>query len=187
MICELHGRVIPEGQICGDCFREDHQAKRKAEKEAGKTFGRFRKFEASQKSKGRAYLKVKLQALVSKYVKKIYTDRGVYFDWITGKANNQAGLFGLHAAHYYPKGELWQLWCDPVNVGLTGHNHNVNKPETATMMRGMMVKVWGEEAVNDLDRRAEESKLRINTGMDPKHPDDLWLMASIKDMQNKLR
>lgn len=187
MICELHRRRIPDGQQCSDCFREEHLAKRKADKEAGKTFGRFRKFEASKETKNRAYLKTKLQALVSRYVKKIYQDRDVYFDWITMRPNNQSGLFGLHAAHYYPKGELWQLWTDPVNIGLTGHNHNVNKPETATMMRGMMVKVWGAEAVDDLDRRAEEAKMRIATGMDRKHPDDMWLMANIKELQKKLK
>lgn len=187
MICEHHNRYIPDGQVCSDCFREENDAKKKAEKEAGKTFGRHKKFQLSDSSKSRKRLKDKLQGLVSEYVKTLYKSKGVYYDWITGKANYQAGLFGLHAAHYYPKGELWQLWCDPVNIGLTDHNHNVNKPETAPMMRRMMIEVHGAEAILDLDRRAEDYKLRIQAGIDPRHPEDLWLVAMAKEMKAKIK
>lgn len=183
MICETHNRYIPDGQMCSQCFAEMHKAQKKAEREAGKSFGKYRSFELSESSKKRKAMKDKLQGMVSKYVKQLYRERGFYFDWITGKANNQSGLFGLHAAHYYPKGELWQLWCDPVNIGLTGHHHNVNKPETAPMMRDMMVKVWGADAVNDLDLRAAEYKLNIQLGIDPRHPTDIWMQGMAIQMK----
>mgnify|MGYP000855960357 FL=1 len=187
MICDVHKRFIPEGQVCSNCFSEQHKARQAEAKKAGKTFGRHRQFEKSKKSKKRDNLKSRLQGLVSQYVKSIYREKGVYFDWITNKPNNRTGLFGLHAAHYYPKGELWQLWCDPVNIGLTGYNQNVNKPETAPMMRDMMIKVWGEETVNDLDKRSKEADERIKAGIDPRYPTDLWLIGMIAEMKTKIK
>ena len=187
MICGIHNRYIPEGQVCSDCFSEQHKQRKAEQKKAGKTFGRHRQFEQSEKSKKRNNLKSRLQGLVSQYIKRIYRDQGYYFDWITHKPDNTKGLFGLHAAHYYPKGELWQLWCDPVNIGLTGHNNNVNKPETAPMMRTIMVKGCGEEAVNDLDKRAKEADDRIKAGIDPRYPTDLWMIGMIAEMKQKIK
>ena len=51
MICGIHNRYIPEGQVCSDCFSEQHKQRKAEQKKAGKTFGRHRQFEQSEKSK----------------------------------------------------------------------------------------------------------------------------------------
>lgn len=128
-------------------------------------------------------LKVKLQRLHSKRMKELYRKMGFYYCWIDEKGNERKGLFGLHVSHYFAKGELWQLWTDPVNSGLSSYNRNVNRPETVPLMRAMMVKVWGEEKVKDLEKRAAEAKKRIDMRIDPKYPTELWLRGKIDELQ----
>lgn len=197
--CESCHMYVNHPGLCSGCYQKIARENKKKERKVFETErqklkaiwinqrknGDIRK--AVSKANGRRAAKDKLQSLVSKYMKLVYQRKCVYYDWITWKRNDQKGLFGLHAAHYYPKGELWQLWCDPVNIGLTGYSHNVVKPETAPMMRSMMIDVWGEKAVNDLDKRASEAKQRIDLGIDPRYPTDMWILAMIKEMKDRIK
>ena len=54
-------------------------------------------------------------------------------------------------------------------------------------MRDMMIKVWGEETVNDLDKRSKEADERIKAGIDPRYPTDLWLIGMIAEMKTKIK
>lgn len=182
MICELHGQFFNEGQMCGTCWREGI-IKVKAEKKT-LTNIKFKKPIKLYKNKKRTALKNKLQSLVSKQMKDYYKNIEVYYCWISGKSTMAKGLFSLHVSHYYAKSEIWQLWADPVNCGLSSYNENVNKPQTVTQMRAKMIEVWGLDAVNDLDKRAEDARNRIKMGIDPRYPTDLWILAKIKDLNN---
>lgn len=186
--CEIHGTYFQDGQMCGSCWRMDQTAKIALKKQERKQFGRFgqrRKMEVSEKTKRRQRLLHELQRVWSRYMKHIYREMGVYYCWIGGNVNNASGLSGLHVSHYFPKGELWQLWCDPVNSGLSSFDYNVNKPETVGLMRRKMVEVWGPEAIADLEDRAEMYRQRIAAGMDPRRPTDIWIIGMIKEVKSK--
>jgi len=185
MICEVHGQYYAEGQMCGTCWREK-LSRLRDEKKQTNSIVKFkqRKFIGIDKNPYRTNLKKRLQNIWSKIMKDHYKELGVYYCWISGKSTLVKGLFSLHVSHYYPKSEIWQLWTDPVNSGLSSYNENVNKPQTVTQMRAKMIEVWGVEKVNDLDKRAEEYRLRIKTGIDPKYPTDLWLQAKILEIKS---
>lgn len=184
--CQTCGNYIPNDTICGSCFAKEYRKTKAEQKAKDKQLNKFSKFQNRPKSERTIKLdklKKQLQSLWSAKMKQIYKDKGVYFDWIDGKANNAKGLHGLHVAHFYPKGKLWQLWIDPVNSGIASHKHNVEEPETAPMMLKMMLKVWGDDAVNDLHQRAEDYRLRISLGIDKRHPDEMILMGMIKELK----
>lgn len=185
-LCSKHNHYHPDGTHCGECWSDQMKANKQAAKsQFVKT--KFKKLPSDEKTKYRNALKTKLQALHSKNMKALYKEMGVYYCWISKKSNNQTGLFSLHVSHYYPKGDIWQLWTDPVNSGLSTYNENVNKPQTVTQMRAMMIKVWGVDKVNELDIRAEEYSIRIKMGLDPKYPTDLWLMGKISELKSKTK
>lgn len=179
--CEGCGNYIPSPGMCSSCFQSKV---REAVKATKKTIGGFNKFKKS-KTTYRDNLKKRLQSKWSKVMKDLYQREGYYYCWITGKTTNQKGLFSLHVSHYYPKSEIWQLWTDPVNSGLSSYNENVNKPHTVTQMRAKMIEFWGIDKVNDLDKRAEEYRLRIKMKIDPKHPTDLWMLAKLSELKSK--
>jgi hypothetical protein len=175
-ICQLHGIFIKEGTQCGMCWREGAviaQQKKKIEIQEQKKKGK-------SGSTYRDNLKKRLQAEWSRLMIKYLKEQGLYYCWITGKTTSVKGLFSLHVSHYYPKSELWQLWTDPVNSGLSTYNENVNKSHTVTQMREIMGQLWGKEAVSNLDKKAEEARQRIKLGIDPKYPSDMWLLGQIQ-------
>ena len=148
-VCERHGLFYSDSQICGQCWRED-QSVRTKERKAERVF-KVKKFSKPTTQKGidRLKLKSKLQSAWSATMKKIYKEAGIEYCFITGKTTTQKGLFSLHVSHYYPKGQVWQLWCDPCNSGLTTYDQNINKPENATAMRSKLVEIWGEEKMKE--------------------------------------
>lgn len=175
-VCTLHGQYYREGELCGSCWREGAVVAQKQKKIEIKE----QKKKGKSGSSYRDNLKKRLQNEWSRLVKNYLKEQGLYYCWITGKTTLVKGLYSLHVSHYYPKGELWQLWTDPVNSGLSTYNENVNKSHTVTQMREIMVKLWGKEEVNNLDKRAEEARQRIKLGVDTKYPTDMWLLGQIQ-------
>ncbi len=184
-VCERHGLFYSDSQICGQCWRED-QSVRTKERKAEMVFKgkRFSK-PTTQKGIDRLKLKSKLQSAWSAYMKKVYREMGINYCFITGKTTTQKGLFSLHVSHYYPKGQVWQLWCDPCNSGLTCYDQNINKPENATAMRSKLIEIWGKERMEELDQKEKYYRERIQQGLESKYPSDLWLMAMIKLLKSK--
>ena len=186
-----HGNYIKDIEdttSCSLCNTENYKKRKFVKKsESIKLKSKFKNIPKDEKTKNRDKLKTKLQALHSKKMKELYKEMGVYYCWITGKSTLTKGLFSLHVSHYYPKGDIWQLWTDPINSGLSTYNENVNKPQTVTQMRRMMIKVWGIDKVNELDIRADEYSARIKMGIDPKYPTDLWLMGKISELKSKAK
>ena len=184
-ICTKHGTYLNDDlTMCGQCWRELQSVKTAERKSERKQFGKFKKkFVVSEKTKARDRLKKRLQDEWSKYMKEVYREMGLYYCWITGHSTLKKGIFGLHVSHYYAKGEIWQLWCDPVNSGLSIYDQNVNKPQNVTAMRHKMIEVWGEDRVKELDEKAEMYRNRIKAGIDPKYPTDIWLMGMIKEIK----
>ena len=179
-VCERHGLFYSDSQICGQCWRED-QSVRTKERKAERVFKgkRFSK-PTTQNGIDRLKLKSKLQSAWSAYMKKVYREMGIQHCFITGKTTTQKGLFSLHVSHYYPKGQVWQLWCDPCNSGLSVYDQNINKPENATAMRSKLVEIWGKEKMEELDAKEKYYRERIQQGLESKYPSDLWLIAMIK-------
>lgn len=182
-VCEKHPeQFLKQGQECNKCLWLKHDKQKREDKIKVYNSKKIIKF---GKANERTKLKLKLQSLVSARAKKLYKDKGFYYCWIDGIKNDRSGLFGLHVSHYFAKSDIWQLWDDPVNIGLSSYSRNVNRPETVALMRSMMVKVWGEEAVKDLEARADFYKNRINVGIDPKYPPDIWLIGKIEELKKK--
>lgn len=182
-VCERHGLFYSDSQICGQCWREDQVVKKSERKE----LNRFSKFSKPTTQKGidRKKLKDKLQAAWSGYMKRVYKEMGIEYCFITGKTTTQKGLFSLHVSHYYPKGQVWQLWCDPCNSGLTCYDQNINKPENATAMRSKLVEIWGKEKMEELDAKEKYYRERIQQGLDTKHPTDIWIIGMIELLKQK--
>lgn len=184
-VCERHGLFYSDSQICGQCWRED-QSVRTKERKAERVFKgkRFSK-PTTQKGIDRLKLKSKLQSAWSAYMKKLYRETGFYYCFITGKTTTQKGLFSLQVSHYYPKGQVWQLWCDPCNSGLSVYDQNINKPENATAMRSKLVEIWGKEKMEELDAKEKYYRERIQQGLDTKHPTDIWIIGMIELLKQK--
>lgn len=177
-VCEIHGEFITHPLGCTRCQWINSERNKKE-----KRFSSVKKFKESGSE--RKKLKEKLQSLVSAKMKKIYRDKGLYYCWIDGTIDTRSGLKGLHVSHYFAKSDIWQLWDDPVNCGISSYNRNVVRPETVALMRRMMAKVWGEDSVKDLEERAEKHRQNIRLGIEPRHPPDIWLMAKIKELSKK--
>ncbi|MEP7198031.1 MAG: hypothetical protein ABI851_16045 [Saprospiraceae bacterium] len=183
MICK-HGRINNDTLQCGQCWSDKRTIERAKEKQEK----RVAKYAFSSKPKTKndtTNLKTRLQLLWSKKMKELYKEKGYYYDWIDGKGSERTGLFGLHVSHYYPKGEIWQLWTDPVNSGISSYDNNVNNAHTVTMMRGVMIDIWGIDKVNDLDERAELWRKKMSMGIEKRRPDAFQLMAMIQDLKQK--
>lgn len=176
-VCERHTRFIPEGQYCGACWSEGVLTKKVEEKQI--------KQKANKKPTDRSKLKDKLQRLVSKHMKAYYLKLGINYCFISGKSTNAKGMFSLHASHYFPKGELWQLWTVPENIGLSTYDMNVNKPQTVSMMRSKLVEIWGEDRIKKLEGKAEYHKKMMSIGAEKKHPPIEWLQAKIIELKSK--
>lgn len=184
-VCERHGLFYNDSQICGQCWREDQSVKVK-ERKAERTFSKVKYSKPmTQKGIDRLKLKSKLQSAWSAYMKKVYKEMGIEYCFITGKTSTQKGLFSLHVSHYYPKGQVWQLWCDPCNSGLSVYDQNINKPENATAMRSKLVEIWGKEKMEELDAKEKYFRERIQQGLDTKHPTDIWIIGMVNLLKQK--
>lgn len=184
-VCTKHGEFYKD--YCHSCNAENIKLAKeshRADKKKKNVFGRT--YKVSEKSNDREKLKRKLQAEWRKVIFPFYEKKGLTsFCWITGKRLiNQKGanrLYGAQVSHFYAKSEIWQLWCDPVNSGICSYSANVDNPSWVASMKGMMVKVWGKERVEDLERRAEEFNIRIKAGLDSRYPSEEWMLYMIEE------
>lgn len=174
-VCERHGVYLKGDEVCGYCFREGYKEKSIKQKSAP----------GKKTSSYRSKLKDKLQRLISKHIKDHYLGIGINYCFITGKTTMAKGIFSLHASHYFPKGELWQLWTYPENIGLSTYDMNINKPQTVSMMRSKLVEIWGEDRIKKLEDKAEYHKKMISIGAEKKHPPVEWLEAKISELKSK--
>lgn len=188
-VCTVHNQYY-KGDKCPACNAKDLSDARKWEREkkrGGKpsTYDRFKKYR--EKNKVRENLKSRLQVWWRKKIMELYTRLGVAKRcWICDKpfpVKSSHVMSSPHISHYYAKGSLYRLWCDPVNSGVLCYNHNVNKPETVVEMEPMMVKVWGQEAVDAMKKRAEEHSYNIKIGKDRRYPTNEWFLYQIEEVK----
>ncbi len=213
--CNIHG-YYKDGTECNTCLWIESDRKKKEEKalrQISKKHNKTIEAIAKQKEKkiaannlvkellkanpnakiiksnvkSRPQLKKELQDLWSKKMKAFYKEKNLYICFIDNVKDNRKGLLGLHVSHYFAKSDLWPLWCDPVNSGLSTNDRNFNKPETVGLMRMKLVEIWGKEAFEDLEKRATEIKNKINMGLEKKYPPTDWLLASIQELKNELK
>ena len=188
--CEKHG-IYYTGFKCPECNQEDIKSWRVSEKEkkqkAKKDGAKYRLTQQRKVSSNtvvRDKLKAKLQAAWRKRIFPVYEKLGLTKScWICGKGfppKPNHIMSAPHVSHYFAKGTLWRLWCEPVNSGILCHTCNVSRPETAAQMEPMMVKVWGKEMVEELKAKAEECDLRIKTGQDRRYPPNEWFLSEVE-------
>ncbi|NOT37345.1 MAG: hypothetical protein HOP11_08210 [Saprospiraceae bacterium] len=176
--CSDCSRFIPSGNMCQDCYQRIVRNQKTADKIATKK--QFNTVNKSELTKYRENLKKRLQDKISKLIKAYYKERGLYYCWIKGNTTNVKGLYSLHASHYYAKGDIWQLWCSPVNIGLSSYDQNVNNPQNVTSMRRKMIEVWGEEKVKELDKKADHFRMQIKLGIDKSKPTNEWMLGMME-------
>jgi hypothetical protein len=177
----------PKG-FCTKCNNENIELLRQSEKQKRKDEKviRFKKYEASKKSVTRKRLLAKLQNLVAARFKKRFKGTNLFYCWISGKKPAKDGLFGIHCSHYYARHKIWQLSNEPHNVFPSCYNENVVNQSSVTSARGMMEKVYGVEAMQELDRKAEYYKDAMNKGIENKRPTELQILAMIEECKRQI-
>lgn len=184
-LCEKHTCFYTK--FCHECNQENIKLVKEYHRKAKKKDNVFgRTYKVSDKSKLRDKLKNKLQAEWRKVIYPFYKKRGLAERcWIQGtRIINQKGssrFWTGQVSHFYGKGDIWQLWIDPVNSGICSYDTNINKQSIVARMEPMMVRVWGQERVDELKRKSEIYSFRIKTGQDPRFPPIDWLYASIEE------
>lgn len=183
-LCIKHGVYIKPGDFCRQCNDEKKAEWDRSDKEKKKaTVKRVKGF--SRRSGTKTRLRDALQALYGKIMRAYYKSIGVYYCWIGGPAcsSRKDGLFGLHISHFYAKGSLFYLWLHPVNSGVCCYHHNVVDQGTVGEMREMMIKVWGREKVEDLDKKAAMYQSQKRMGIIKSGPDEMWLKAMCSEIK----
>lgn len=180
----------PKG-FCQKCNNENIELLRQSEKQKRKDEKviRFKKYEVSKKSVTRKRLLAKLQSLVAANLKKRFKGTPLWICWISKRreSNTKTGLhYSMHCSHFYAKGSIWQLWNHPHNVFPSIYSENVLKPANVAEARPMMIKIYGKENIEELDRLAEQYKDAMNKGLANKRPTELQILAMIEETKKQV-
>lgn len=93
------------------------------------------------------------------------------------EVKTRGGLFGAHAGHFLDKANHWKISLDPMDGLPQCKTCNVDfkdNPKRLELikfeMRQTMVKIYGSEAVEDLENRGAEFRIAVKQGRENSKP-----------------
>jgi hypothetical protein len=172
-VCERHGIYYTDAQQCGICWREGQREQRSAPKRTAK-----------KNKEWKAAL-----AIYSRRIKKIWSTGSGELECATcGKKIPEKGdsiVTTSHCGHYFPKGIYWGIAFDLCNAAPQCCQCNTRNQGCIPAMRRQLVKKWGEEAIADLEQRAEVWLREKKCGIHPNRPPEMWIIGKKIELSEK--
>lgn len=188
--CKIHpDQYVQPGKDCNECNKALWEADHKRKKdEAQSSRYKFNRFQPSKKSNDLDKYLDKLQSTWRGIIYPVYQTLGLAGQcWTCSRRfwnipKGSRTVFNVpHIAHYYAKGDLYPLWCDPENSGVCCYDCNVNLPQNVPKLVFRLLEVWGPVRMEALHEKARMVMDQIHRGQIRKKPDSLWLIGKIQD------